>query len=196
MMMSVFRQNRTRSELDHLACIDLAATSEDVELVTFAMLNNKPALVGLNGGTAVVKPQEPGDVALSFEKLFDTAVSGHEFGRLQRHQVKLPEQLGDRLYETDIVLEVEFHPRARFRLRAKDQPTAQAKLRQMMKTDHPFLQRLLEEFCQQIVTSDDISMSFSGWQCVDDPAPANAPEFDLGPSDDGEPDAQAKHKPD
>jgi hypothetical protein len=196
MMLSVYRQGRARSELDHNACIELAATSDDAELITFSFLNNKPALVGLNGGTAVVKPQEPGDEVLSFEKLFDTAVSGHEFGRLQRHNVRVPEQLGDRLYEMDIVLEVEFHPRARFRLRAKNQPAAQAKLRAMLKADHPFLQRLWEEFCQQIVTSNDISMSFSGWQCVDDPAPADAPDWDFGPIDDGEPDAKAEHKSD
>ena len=88
MMLSVYRQGRTRSELDHNACIELAATSDDIELITFSFLNGKPALVGLNGGTAVVKPQEPGDEALSFESLYDTAVSGHEFQRLQRHQVK------------------------------------------------------------------------------------------------------------
>jgi hypothetical protein len=196
MMMSVFRQGRTRSEIDHLACIDLAATSEDIELITFSYLNEKPALVGLTGGTAVVKPQEAGDEALSFDTLYDTALTAHEFARLQRHGVKSPEDLGDRLYETEIVMEVSFHPRAVIRLRAKDETAARAKLHALMQPGQVFLQRLCEEFCQQIVNSDYTSISSAGWLGVCDPAPASVPEWDFGPFDDGEPDAKAEHQPD
>ena len=58
MMMSVYRQGRTRSQLDHLACLDMAASAIDLEFITFAFMNSKPTIVGLEGGTAVIKPLE------------------------------------------------------------------------------------------------------------------------------------------
>ena len=88
-------------------------------------------------------------------------------------------------------MEVEFHPRVRIRIKAKDQPAVQAKLRALMKPGEAFFQRLSDEFCQQIVNSENTSLSTAGWLCVDDPAPAGTSEWDFEPFDDGTPDDDA-----
>jgi hypothetical protein len=179
MMMSVFRQGRTRSQLDHLACIDLAASSADVDLITFSFLNNKPALVGLNGAQAVVKPEEPGDEAYSFETLYDTAVSQHVFARLQRHGVQSPDELKPRLYEAWLTIDIQVPPRVRIRLTAKDEPAARVKLRGLMAPGQAFNQRLLEEVANQLFDPDRTSVVTAGFLTVDDPAPDGSPEWDF-----------------
>ena len=181
MMMSVYRQGRTRSQLDHLACLDMAASAIDLDLITFAFMNSKPTIVGLEGGTAVIKPLEPGDEALSFEGLYDTAVSGHDFERLKRHKVQFPGELKPRLYETRLVLDVGFHPQVRVRITAKNEQAARTKLRALMQPDQAFNQRLIEELSIQVFNSDETSIACGGFLCVDDPAPDGSPEWTFIP---------------
>ena len=92
MLMSVYRQGWTRSQLDHLACMEMAASAIDLDLITFSFLNSKPTIVGLEGATAVIKPLEPGDEAHTFDSLYDIAVSQHDFERLKRHKVQSPDE--------------------------------------------------------------------------------------------------------
>jgi hypothetical protein len=180
MMMSVYRQGRTRSQLDHLACIDMAATAEDSDLITFALLNAKPTIVGLEGGTAVIKPLEAGDEAFTFETLYDTAVSAHDFDRLKRHQVRSPDELKPRLYELVIVANIDFCPQVRVRLKAKDEHDARIRLRKLMEPGL-FSQRMVEEMAKQIFDSDHTEIATPGFLCVDDPSPDSAPDWDFIP---------------
>ncbi len=181
MRMSVFRQGRTRSELDHLACMDTAASAVDLDLITFSFINGKPVIAGLEGATAVIKPLEAGDEALSFEGLYDSAVSAHDYERLKRHKVTLPDHLKPRLYEASLILEVGFNPQVRVRITAKDDATARSKLRELMAPEHAFHQRLIEELSNQIFASDEIRLTTAGFLTVDDPAPDGTPEWDFIP---------------
>jgi len=179
MMLSVWRQGRARSQLDHLACIDLAASSADIDLITFCALNGKPALVGLNGAQAVIKPEEAGDETHSFESLFDAAVSQHEYGRLQRHGVKSVDELKPRLYEAWLTIDIQIPPRVRIRLTAKDEPAARVKLRRLMAPGQAFNQRLLEEVANQLFDPDRTSVVTAGFLAVDDPAPDGSLDWDF-----------------
>jgi len=180
MRMSVFRQGRTRSELDHLACMDMAASAVDLDLITFCFINGKPVIAGLEGATAVIKPLEAGDEALSFETLYDTAVSQHDFDRLKRHQVQSPDELKPRLYEFVIVANIDFCPQVRVRLKAKDEHDAHIRLRKLMEPGL-FSQRMVEEMAKQIFDSDHTEIATPGFLCVDDPAPDNAPDWNFIP---------------
>ena len=179
MLMSVYRQGRTRSELDHLACMDMAASAVDLDLITFSFINGKPVIAGLEGATAVIKPLEPGDEAHTFETLYDVALSQHDFERLKRHQVKSPDELKPKLFEAVIVEDIGFHPQVRVRLKAKDEAAVRAKLRELMQPGQAFLQRLVEEMAAEIFNSNDTTMATAGWLTVDDPARDNAPEWQF-----------------
>ncbi len=181
MLMSVYRQGRTRSQLDHLACMEMAASAIDLDLITFSFLNSKPTIVGLEGATAVIKPLEPGDEAHTFDSLYDIAVSQHDFERLKRHKVQSPDEFKPRLYEVVIVANVDFCPQVRVRITAKDEAAARIKLRSLMQPDHAFNQRLVKEVCNQIFASDETKMVTAGFLTVDDPAPDDAPEWDFVP---------------
>jgi len=161
--------------------MDMAASAVDLDLITFSFINAKPVIAGLDGATAVIKPLEAGDEALSFETLYDTAVSGHEFERLKRHKVQFPDELKPRLYETVLVLEVGFHPHVRIRIPAKNEQAVRSKLRELMEPGQPFYQRLVEELANQIFASDDITLASQGFLTVDDPAPDGSPEWEFVP---------------
>ncbi len=181
MMLSVYRQGRPRSQLDHLACMDMAASAVDLDLITFSFINGKPVIAGLEGATAVIKPLEAGDEAFTFETLYDTAVSQHDFERLQRHQVQSPSELKPRLYETSLVLDVGFHPQVRVRLTAMNEQAVRSTLRRLMEPGQAFYQRLVEEMANQIFASDDVNIACGGFLAVDDPAPDGTPEWQFLP---------------
>jgi hypothetical protein len=72
----------------------LAADNDSRSLILHcARRFNKPTLVGLKEGAAVIKPLEPGDEGLSFETLYDTAITARDFKRMAKYKVSSPEEL-------------------------------------------------------------------------------------------------------
>ena len=178
MMISVYRQGRTRSQLDHLACMDMAASAVDLDLITFSFINGKPVIAGLEGATAVIKPLEPGDEAFTFETLYDIALSQHDFERLKRHQVQSPNELKPRLYEAVIVAtsvstrRCAFVSRRRNRLRSALAPQADAAGPGVSPTPG-------RRDGKQNLNSNDTTIASGGFLTVDDPARDNAPEWQF-----------------
>jgi len=129
----------------------------------------------------VIKLLEPGDEAHSFETLYDTAVSVHDFERLRTHDVKSVEDLKPRLYELVLIAEINMQPQVRVRLKATDERRVRAKLRELMQPGQAFLQRLIEEMSVQIFNSNDTTMATPGFLEVADPAPDVAPDWDFLP---------------
>ena len=52
---------------------------------------------------------------------------------MKRHKVSTPDQLLPLLFETVLVFEVNFHPRVRLRLKAKDEHAARVRLPELMR---------------------------------------------------------------
>jgi hypothetical protein len=177
MMMSVFRQGRPRSQLDHLACLDIAASPIDLELITFAFMNAKATLVGMDGAEAIIKPLDAGDEAMSFEALYDSCITIRDLETMARHKVTSPDALKSLLYQADLVFQVDFHPRVRLNLRAKDERDFRDQTKLL--DNDAFKQRLTEEFANQIFTSEDVSLTTAGPLKIGDPAPDDAPEWDF-----------------
>src|SRR5271166_3816952 len=74
MKMSVFRQQAEMVQFEHTACIGAATTEADVDLILLSLNIEKPALVGLDGQSSIVKPYVAGDETLSFEALYDDSL--------------------------------------------------------------------------------------------------------------------------
>jgi hypothetical protein len=178
MMMSVFRQGRPRSQLDHLACMDIAASTLDLELITFAFMNAKATLVGMDGAEAIIKTLDAGDEAMSFEALYDSCITIRDLETMQRHKVTSPDALKSLLYQADLVFQVDFYPRVRLNLRAKDEQDFRDRLTVLLDND-AFKLRLTEELANQIFTSEEVSLKSAGPLKIGDPAPDDAPEWDF-----------------
>jgi hypothetical protein len=98
-MLSVYTQatkpgERRDEQVDHLKLMNQAADSEQLSMILpCARRIQKPTLVALRGGTAVIKPFEAGDEGLSFEALYDTAITARDYKRMAKHNVSSPEEL-------------------------------------------------------------------------------------------------------
>ena len=178
MMMSVFYQGRTLTQLDHLACIEIATNNDDIEMITFAFLHDKPTLVGLDGKEAIIKPQQAGDEAMSFESLYDDCVSLRDFRTMQRHGVTSRDALLPLLYEVDLVAEINFRPRVKIRIRAKDEIALRARFRELL-NEETFRAVLTQELASQIFTSDEVELASAGALKIADPAPPGATEWEI-----------------
>jgi hypothetical protein len=178
MMMTVFRQAGRTSRLDHLAALELATSKEDIDLITWAFLNEKPALVGLDGQACIIKPQENGDDGMSFASLFDTALTPREYRRMKAHNVQSREAIGDVLYRVTLIAEFTQHPRATCLIRARDEIDFRQKLRRLLEDD-AFKKQLTEALVEQIFTQDETSIVTPGALKLDDPAPKDSPEYEF-----------------
>ena len=182
MMMSIFRQGRPPSQLDHLACLKLATEEHDLDLITWSFLNEKPVLTALDRVACIIKPLESGDEGMSFDSLYDTAVTLRDFNRMKAHKVQSPAAIGPVLYETVLVAEVSFNPRVMIRLKALDEKTARAAIQVLI--DQPdFREELVREMVSQICNSGDVRWVTAGYLKVDDPAPAQDPDWVIVPSE-------------
>ena len=178
MMMSVFRQGRPTTQLDHLACIKLATTEDDLDLITWAFLNEKPVLTALDQMACIVKLQEPGDAGHSFESLYDNCVTLRDLTRMKAHKVTKPDAIGPVLYELELIAEINFIPRVLVRIKALNEVALRARLRELV-NEETFREQLTLELVNQILISPEVSMVSTGGLKIDDPAPADKPEWEI-----------------
>jgi hypothetical protein len=147
-------------------------------MITFAFLNDKPTLVGLDGREAIIKPLGAGDEAMSFESLYDDCISLRDFRTMQRHKVTSRDALLPLLYEVDLIAEINFRPRVKIRIRAKDEVALRARFRELL-NDEAFRAVLTQELASQIFTSDDVELATAGALKIADPAPPDALEWEI-----------------
>jgi len=176
MMMSVFRQDRAPIALDHLACLRLGTTSQDVEMISWAVLNGKPALVGLDDQPSIVKLQEAGDDAMSYAGLYDVALTLREFTRMKAHGVSELEAIGDVLYRITLIAEISDNPRVTVLVKAKDETAVQLRLKELLATPE-FSTQLSIALAKNLFANDAISLSTNGPLKLKDPAPADGLEW-------------------
>jgi hypothetical protein len=171
MMMSLLRQRAATRQLDHLACVDLAVDAEASKMIAHAFIHRAAVLVGLAEGEAIIKPAEPDDDRLSFEGLYDTAISIREFRRMAATKVKSPKDLPPSLYEAAILLtEINFAPTVVVRFPAKGAVGAREALRQLVNTPE-FREQMIRRFITQIIDHPVTELVTKGCVQVDEVAP-------------------------
>lgn len=178
-MMTLLYQSGRRAQLDHLAAMDLCASKDDIDLVTWAFLNEKPTLVGLDGEACIIKPEEPGDDGMSFDGLLDNALTPREFRRMREHKVKDPKAIGDVLYKVTLIAHIPRPLRAACLLRAKDEHEMRVKIRALV-NDETFREKLTGAlFEHMLAMQEEAQLASSGALKIHDPAPADAPEWEF-----------------
>jgi hypothetical protein len=178
MIMSIFRQGRPTTQLDHIAALKLATTEEDLDLITFAFLHEEAVLTALEQEACIVKPLESGDEGMSFASLYDVAITLRDFNRMKKHNVTDPQNFGDVLYEAELIFDIDFVPQIMVHLKARDDQDAEAKMTRLLK-ETEFRTRLATVFCNFVFSHPDMNLRSPGFLKIEDPAPADAPEWDI-----------------
>lgn len=179
MMLSLFRADRPRTELDHLAAMDIATTAEDLDMITWAFVNEKAAMVALDGLPTIIKPTQAGDDGLSYVGLFDTALTLREFRRMKEHKVQDPTKLKDALYRITLIIEVNRHPTVACLIRATDEVDFDKKIHRLLDASPEFREALINALVHVVITSSETSLVTAGPLKMKDPAPDDAPEFEF-----------------
>lgn len=93
MMLSLYRQREKMQSLTNGACIAAAASEDDVRLIMTAVNTGRPAMAGIDGKPTIVKLQQEGDEALSFEALQDTCLTLTEIRKMREANVENPDEV-------------------------------------------------------------------------------------------------------
>jgi hypothetical protein len=175
MMMSLFRHGAAIRQLDHLACVDLAVDAEASKMIAHAFIHRAAVLVGLAEGEAIIKPAEPDDDRLSFEDLYDTAISIREFRRMAATKVKSPQDLPPSLFEAAILLrEINFVPTVVVRFPAKGDVDARKVLNTLVNTPE-FREQMIRRMVIDIMDHPLSEVVTKGCLKVDEVAPPDFP---------------------
>ena len=118
MKMSVFRQGQVPEQHDHLDLMKVAVGKDAINMILHARLHKSTVLVGLEVGQAVLKFHEETDADLRFEDLFDTAITLHDFEKMQQQNVRTREELAPHLYEMEVLMVPDRPVSIRLRIKA------------------------------------------------------------------------------
>lgn len=105
--MSVYRQAERRTVLPHTTCIAGSVSAADVTLIGLSLSSGKPALIGLDGRSTIVKPEAPGDDRLIFAGLYDDCYTSVDIERMERAKVPTPEEIPPDTHRVDLKILLE-----------------------------------------------------------------------------------------
>ena len=105
---AVYRQRRDMIIMSHSEVIRNADTHDDVVMTTPLLRRDQPdpILLGLDGHTSIVKRYEEGDEELSFEQLYDRALTLADYHRMREHGVSRKADLPPGTYRVEIELAI------------------------------------------------------------------------------------------
>ncbi len=178
MLMSVYTQGEGTRQLDHLICIRTAVDAESVAMITFAVMHGKPVLVGVDGAQSVVKPQETGDDGLSFESLYDDAITGDDYRKMEKAKVTAREAIPPAIYQAVIHFQVNATPKVRVRVKARNETAARSALRGLFE-DETFLAQVTTMIAKQLSEFTDVEAVTSGGLRIEDVAGPDTPDWQI-----------------
>jgi hypothetical protein len=179
MKMSVFLQGQDVVQLEHLAVIREATDPDYSAMVMHAWMQDATVLVGLKTGTAVVKNTTEGDDQLSFEALYDTAISLSQWKRMEEQKVASPEELAPHVYELNVALEMARPVFVRLRIQAKHTTEVKTILNRLIRGDKEFQDSLMNRLTQALLDQDDGTIITTAVVLVDTAAPAEMPLWEF-----------------
>src|SRR5579859_3291375 len=145
MMLSLYRQREKMQSLTNGACIAAAASEDDVRLINLAVTTGRPVLAGIDGKPTIVKLQETGDEAQSFEALQDTCLTLTELRKMREADVENPDEVPPDtcLVHVRCMLEgiIEFP----LLITAKSNGTVQRRIRDLFENDPMFRESWLDQ---------------------------------------------------
>jgi hypothetical protein len=177
-MMTVYHQAQPPQQIDHLVLMRNAVDNEAVAMILFVRQHGKPTLVGLESGQAIVKPQEAGDDGLSFEGLYDTAISIREYRAMMQHKVTSVADLPPSIFEMLVGLETPTIPKVKLRLKAKDEHDIRKRLPALINESREFRMALLQALMTRMVEQCDVSFVHTGALRTDE-ATADTPDWEI-----------------
>jgi len=144
MKMSVFRQQAEMVQFEHTACIGAATTEADVDLILLSLNIEKPALVGLDGQSSIVKPYVAGDETLSFEALYDDAITSSDLAKMKERRVSSPADMPLEKFRVDLAVTIEGLVDVSLMIAAANNGDVRARLRKLNEHDELFREALYE----------------------------------------------------
>ncbi len=127
----------------------------------------------------MVKPHEDTDEALSFEDLYDVAISVSEYRKIETQQVTTREELAPHLYEMDLFLVQDRPVSVRIRLKAKTEHDVKALWKRLVRENTEFGTELYSRYATAMMDATHGAIETSGPLKIADAAPEDAPEWEF-----------------
>lgn len=144
-IMSVYRAGKPRLRYDQAEMFSAVETTEDTKLIGLSLKTSKPVLVGLDGESAIVKPEADGDSTLSFESLYDDCYTVADLDRMHAAGVATPDEVPPTGHIVEVGFPIGVTAELALALIAQGQGDVRARLRSLVNDDVVFRQELIEQ---------------------------------------------------
>jgi hypothetical protein len=178
MIMSVYRHGQGKPmPVEHHILMRMGIDKDNSAMVLNAAMQAAVTLVGLNTGEVIIKPAAEGDDDLSFELLYDQAITLVDWKRMSEQKVMTPEDLAPHLYQ--IVMELNMGGPLRLRLNVKAKTTTEVMeiVNRLIREDKEFQEKLNELLFRWIVADDDGTIGVGGCVLLTNVAPDDQPAW-------------------
>jgi hypothetical protein len=148
--MTVYRQHQPSFEMTMADCLGAAVTEEDTDLIALSARTKRPALVGLDNQSSIIKPVGETTEQTSFEDLYDTCLTLVDLQHMREAKVANPEDVPLRAYRLDTVFAVDGSCHIPIALFAGNFGEVRARLRFLLSHDVMFREALYDALIQGI----------------------------------------------
>jgi hypothetical protein len=158
MNLSVFRQQTPMFQLGLAACIKAATTQQDIDLILkLAMTTDKPVLIGLDGHVSIVKVYAEGDENLSFEALYDTALTEHDLEKMQRSRAASPDAILLEKFRVEMIVAIDCTLDIPLMLAATNHGDVRKRLRDLVNGEDPDFREALHAAIVEGLRKQDVT---------------------------------------
>jgi hypothetical protein len=147
MQFSVYKSGMKRLELSMAQLLDVMQTEDEIDLINMAVRFEKPTLLCDEGGDEIIiKPLADHDEALTFEGLFDMALSTVDLKRLKETDtIELP------LVKFELRFDLHYDPvPTRVLINARSNNEVYGEFRRLLQTNPEFRRALFMRFVEHI----------------------------------------------
>lgn len=159
--LSVFRQQKPMIKIELPVAIQAATTEQDLDvLMKLGMRTDKPVLIGLDAQPSIVKKYVEGDETLSFEALYDTALTVNDLQKMERAGVPSPDAIPREMFHIDLQVGIDCVIDLRLLVAAAEHGEVRRQLRDLHNTD-PMFREALHEAIVAGLRRQDVDLVFS-----------------------------------
>lgn len=156
MMITIYRRRQEPEALEDPAVIAKCKNREEDALFGLAIQTGKPVLMTLGGESVIVKIADAGDDKLSYDALYDTALTATDLQRMKEAGVEQPEDVPLETFDVDVAFAIEGTFSVLVRLTAPTNRDVKQRIKNLHASDAVFREELFNALYEAMRHDGDL----------------------------------------
>ena len=169
MMVTVYRRRQPPQALADTTVIKSCRNREEDAMFGLAIRTGQPVLMTLDGESSIVKIAADGDEKLSYDALYDTALTATDLRRMNEAGVERPEDVPLETFDADVAFAIEGTFSVLLRVAASSNRAVKQRIKDLHESDVVFREELYNALYEAIRREGDLIVAIQEVHINHDP---------------------------